>query len=89
MIDSYKMIIDYWHGFHKRIFSLQESIILSDDIITDEPLFFPIFLPFCTHLEKYFVLNCLLLVHFHLLDFIGPVIRILINLDLFGLIIVS
>jgi len=55
----------------------------------DEPLFSPIFLPFCTYLDGCLALNCLLLVHFHLLGFIGPIILILINLDLLGLIFVS
>jgi len=32
--------------------------------VTNKPLFFPIFLPFCTHLEECLVINYLSLVHF-------------------------
>jgi len=55
----------------------------------DQSLFFLNLLPFCAHLDCCLVLNCLLLVHFHLLDFIGSLLRILVNLALIGLIFVS
>jgi len=45
---------------------------------SDEPLFSPIFLTFCTNLNCSFVLNCLLLVNFHQLGFIGLVFQILL-----------
>ena len=56
---------------------------------TDESLFFLIPLPFCAHLEFCLVLNCLLLVHFPQLGFIGPFFWILSNLTLIGLIFLS
>jgi len=55
----------------------------------DESLFSFIPFPFCAHIDSFLVLNCLLLVHFHQLGFIGPLFRILINLALIGLIFVS
>jgi len=55
----------------------------------DESLFFLIPFPFCTFLDVCLGLNCLLLVHFPQLGFIGPLSRILSNLTLIGLILVS
>jgi len=43
-----------------------------DIVPVNELLFFLILLPFCVHLDGCLVLNCLWLVHFHLLDIIGP-----------------
>jgi len=47
--------------------------------VDDESLFF-------FHLDGCLILNCLFLVHFHQLGFIGPLFKILINLTLIGLI---
>jgi len=58
-------------------------------IVSYESLFSLISFSFCAHLDGYLVFNCLLLVHFHLLSFIGPLFWILINLALIGLIFVS
>jgi len=55
----------------------------------DESLFFPIPLPFCVHFYGCLLLNCLSLVHFHPMGFIGSLFQILINLKLIGLIFVS
>jgi len=55
----------------------------------DESLFSLIPLSFCAILEGHLVLNCLLLVHFPQLGFIGPLFRILSNFTLIGLIIIS
>jgi len=55
----------------------------------DESLFFLIPLPFCAIPEGCLVLNYLLLVPFPQLGFIGSLFRILNNLALIGLIIVS
>ena len=53
---------------------------------SEESLFPPISLPFCFHLDGCLVLNCLFLVHFHQLSFIGLLFRILIHLALVGLV---
>jgi len=43
--------------------------------------YFPLFTYLMYHLDWCLVLNCLLLVHFHILGFIGPVIWILATWD--------
>jgi len=52
----------------------------------DESLFFFITLAFVYPFDSFSVLNCLSLVCFYLLGFIGPLFRIWVNLTLFGLI---
>jgi len=58
-------------------------------MLIDESLFSLISLPFYAIIEGCLMLNCLLLVHFPQLDFIGSLFQILCNLTLIGLIIVS
>ena len=54
----------------------------------DELLFSSIPLAFVYRFDSFSVLNCLFLVCFHLLRFIGPLFRIWVNFKLFGLIFV-
>ena len=58
-------------------------------IMTDESLFSPIPFPFCVYLYGCLSQNCLSLVDFRLMGFIGPLFQILINLALISLIFVS
>jgi len=57
--------------------------------LADESLFFHILLSFLCLIDGDLVLNCLLLVHFYQLGFIGPLFQILSNLALSCLIFVS
>jgi len=58
-------------------------------MLANESLFSIISLPFCIHFDGCLVLNCLLLVHFPQLGFIGPLFRNLSNLTLIYLIFIS